>query len=116
MKRLLLEQLICWKNKKSRKPLLIDGARQTGKTFLLLNIFGKEFHDVLRVDFLETPALSDAFNDSLDPDVIISNIELFTGQAFNKQTDLLILDEIGECPKAIASLKFFAEKSPQSFT
>ena len=115
MKRLLLEKLLHWKNKKTRKPLLIDGARQTGKTFLLLHLFGKEFHNVLRVDFLETPALSNAFEDSLDPDTIISNIELFTGKIFNKQTDLLILDEIGECPKAIASLKFFAEKSPNLF-
>ena len=115
MKRLLLDKLLHWKNKKTRKPLLIDGARQTGKTFLLLNLFGKTFNNVLRVDFLETPALSEAFSGSLDPDEIISNLELFTGQVFSKKTDLLIFDEIGECPKAIASLKFFAEKSPQLF-
>lgn len=112
MKRLLLNKLIAWKGQPKRKPLLIDGARQTGKTFLLQQLLGREFANVLRVDFLENPQFADAFADSLSPDDVISNIELLTGQAFNPKTDLLILDEIGECPKAVTSLKYFAEKTP----
>jgi len=115
MKRSLLEALITWKEQAARKPLLIDGARQTGKTFLLQELLGREFANVLRVDFLENPALADAFAGSLAPDDVISNIELLTGQIFNPTTDLLILDEIGECPRAVTALKYFAEKAPAWF-
>lgn len=115
MKRSILEKLVAWKEQAERKPLLIDGARQTGKTFLLKELLGREFANVLRVDFLETPSLADAFAGSLSPDDVISNIELLTGQLFNTETDLLILDEIGECPRAVTALKFFAEQAPNYF-
>lgn len=115
MKRLLLEKLLDWKAQASRKPLLIDGARQTGKTYLLQELLGREFDRVLRVDFLETPQLADAFASSLSPQDIITNIELLTGQIFYPESDLLILDEIGECPQAVTSLKYFAEKAPTWF-
>lgn len=115
MKRLLLEKLLAWKARAVRKPLLIDGARQTGKTYLLRELLGREFDRVLRVDFLETPQLADAFAGSLTPQDIITNIELLTGQIFYPESDLLILDEIGECPKAVTSLKYFAEKTPTWF-
>lgn len=115
MKRLLLDKLLKWKDKPKRKPLLIDGARQTGKTFLLEELLGCYFDNVLRLDFDETPALSDAFSDSLNPQDILMNIELLTGKTFNPDTDLLILDEIGECQRAVTSLKYFAERTPQMF-
>jgi predicted AAA+ superfamily ATPase len=57
MKRLLLDKLLAWKAKSSRKPILIDGARQTGKTYLLKELLGREFANVLRLDFLETRSL-----------------------------------------------------------
>ncbi len=112
MKRTLLDKLIHWKKQTTRKPILIDGARQTGKTFLLQELFGQTFPNSLRIDFLETPNLKDAFNGSLHPDDILMNIELITGQTFKPETDLLILDEIGECESAVTSLKYFAEKAP----
>ena len=115
MQRTLLDALIAWKNQASRKPLLIDGARQTGKTFLLQELFGKTFTNTLRVDFLETPAYKEAFESSLNPDDVLLNLELISGQSFNPQTDLLILDEIGECERAVTSLKYFAEKAPTYF-
>lgn len=115
MKRLLIEKLIAWKLQPERKPVLIDGARQTGKTYLLKELFGSEFSNVLHIDFLENPQLADAFAGSLAPDEILSNIELLTGQVFNPATDLLILDEIGECPRAVTALKYFAEKAPTWF-
>ena len=115
MHRVLLEKLLRWKAQKMRKPLLIDGARQTGKTYLLQHLFGKAFNQVLRIDFLESPSMADAFAGSLNPENIVSNIELLTGQLFTPATDLLILDEIGECPRAVTSLKYFAEKAPHLF-
>lgn len=115
MHRHLLKALIAWKNKALRKPLLIDGARQTGKTFLLQELFGKSFANILRIDFLENPAYAEIFDGSLSPDELLMNIELTTNQVFNPETDLLILDEIGECQRAVTSLKYFAEKAPTYF-
>ncbi|GAB2189770.1 ATP-binding protein [Sessilibacter sp. MAH1] len=115
MHRNLLNALIAWKNQPARKPLLIDGARQTGKTYLLQDLFGKTFANILRIDFLENPAYKEAFDGSLSPDELLMNIELLTNQAFNSKTDLLVLDEIGECERAVTSLKYFAEKAPSYF-
>lgn len=115
MNRKLLQKLLIWKNKTARKPLLIEGARQTGKTFLLQELLGREFKKILRVDFLQNPELMEAFAGSLNPDVIITNIELLTGESFNLDTDLLILDEIGKCPRAVTSLKYFAEQAPGAY-
>lgn len=113
MQRLLLEKLLIWKDKPVRKPLLVDGARQTGKTYLLQSLLGETFENVLRIDFLESPEMADAFAGSLAPEDVLTNLELLTGQVFNPETDLLILDEIGECPRAVTALKYFAEKAPQ---
>lgn len=115
MQRTLLDSLMTWKNRPLRKPLLIDGARQTGKTFLLQKLFGKTFANTLRIDFLENPAYKEAFAGSLSPDELLMNIELITNQAFNPETDLLVLDEIGECERALTSLKYFAEQAPTYF-
>lgn len=115
MQRTLLNALMAWKNQAVRKPLLIDGARQTGKTFLLQELFGNTFANVLRIDFLENPAYKEAFDGSLSPDELLMNIELITNQVFRPDTDLLILDEIGECARAVTSLKYFAEKAPSYF-
>ena len=113
MQRLILDQLLAWKDQPTRKPLLIDGARQTGKTHLLKTLLGDAFKRVLNIDLLATPAMADAFADALTPETVIANLELLTGQAFNPQTDLLILDEIGECPRAVTALKYFAEQTPR---
>ncbi|MCS4309295.1 putative AAA+ superfamily ATPase [Rheinheimera pacifica] len=115
MERDLLTELLSWKAKPERKPLLVDGARQTGKTYLLQVLLGQQFSQVLRIDFLESPQMQDAFAGSLAPGDVLSNIELLTGQRFNIETDLLILDEIGECPRAVTALKYFAEQTPQAF-
>lgn len=115
MQRLLLDKLLSWKDQKSRKPLLIDGARQTGKTYLLQTLFGGYFERVLRVDFLESPDMAEAFTGSLTPADVLSNIELLTGVIFDPASDLLILDEIGECAKAVTALKYFAEQAPHMY-
>lgn len=115
MQRTLLNALITWKNQPQRKPLLIDGTRQTGKTYLLQELFGSTFANVLRIDFLENPHFKAAFEGSLSPGELLMNIELLSNQTFNPETDLLILDEIGECERAVTALKYFAEKAPSWF-
>jgi predicted AAA+ superfamily ATPase len=115
MNRLLLDALLDWKRRPSRKPLLLDGARQTGKTYLLRELLGATFDRVLHIDFLQSPEAASAFEGSLNPTDVISALEILSGQAFNAATDLLILDKIGECPRAVTSLKFFAEKLPTAY-
>ena len=115
MQRSLMQSLLKWKEQPQRKPVLIDGVRQTGKTFLLQELLGKTFKNVIRIDFLESPAYKSAFDGSLTPNDIINNIELISNRSFNVKTDLLILDEIGECERALTSLKYFAEKEPTAY-
>lgn len=115
MQRTLLNALMAWKAQPARKPLLIDGARQTGKTYLLQTLFGGTFANTVRIDFLENPSYKAAFEGSLTPQDVLMNIELLTNQPFNPETDLLILDEIGECERAVTSLKYFAEQAPSYF-
>ncbi|MFT4928084.1 MAG: putative AAA+ superfamily ATPase [Phenylobacterium sp.] len=115
MKRLLINKLLDWKNAKARKPIMLDGARQTGKSYLLDVLFGQHFKQVIRLDFLEQPALKDIFGDSLKPADILMNIELEFNVSVDKDNTLIIFDEIGECQDAVNSLKFFAEQYPELF-
>ena len=116
MERLLTKHLTNWKQKSERKPLLIDGARQVGKSFLIEYEFGRQqFNRVLKLDFLANPQLSQLFADSLIPADILLNIELELGVDINASTDLIFFDEIGESPRALRSLKFFAEQRPDLY-
>lgn len=115
MKRLLLDKLIAWKNLAQRKPILLDGARQTGKSYLLENLLGEHFTQVIRLDFLEQPKLATLFEDSLKPDDILDNIELALNVEIDRNNALIIFDEIGECQAAVNSLKFFAEQKPEMY-
>jgi len=115
MHRDLIGELTRWKSQDQRLPLLLEGARQTGKTYLLQHIFAKHFEKCLRIDFLERPEFTQAFEGPLTPTTILSNLQLLTNRPFDPATDLLILDEIGECPRAVESLKYFAEQLPGSY-
>ena len=116
LQRLRINDLLRWKQRPLRKPLLLDGARQTGKTVLLEQIFGaKEFRKVHALDFRKEPDLADLFEDGLDPRRIIANVELRLNAAVDLQHDLLFFDEIGECQPAVDSLKYFAEGLPNAF-
>ena len=115
MKRLLLQKLMDWKEQPARKPVLLDGARQTGKSFLLETLLGEHFRQVIRLDFLEQPHLVNVFADSLKPNDILTNIELELNLSIDTHQDLIIFDEIGECQSAIDSLKFFAEQCPDMY-
>lgn len=116
MERLANQSLLQWKRLSNRKPILLDGARQTGKTYLVESLFGKrEFRHVHKLDFLENPELHDIFEGTPQPDSVIRNIELALGSDIDLQRDLIFFDEVGECERALNSLKFFAERRPDAY-
>ena len=116
MKRLAEEKLIQWKEQNKRKPLLLDGARQVGKTHLIEKEFGaKHFSRVHKFDFRENKKLENLFTDSLQPEEIIRKLEIEMGEKIDLKNDLIFFDEVGECQAAVDSLKFFSEKKSDIF-
>ena len=113
MKRLLLDELKAWKDKTDRKPLILRGARQVGKTWLLQEFGNSCFNDVCYVNFERNEPIANSFNDVLDPRRIIDDLSLFHGKTINPHSTLIILDEIQEVPKALTALKYFAEEIPE---
>jgi predicted AAA+ superfamily ATPase len=112
MKRDIYSALVSWKAAKNRQPLLIRGARQTGKTFII-NEFGKtEYKSLITLNFERNPEYKDIFI-TFDPQEILERISLYTGKKTEPGETLLFLDEIQECPKAITSLRYFYEEMPQ---
>ena len=106
LQRLALRELARWKQQATRKPLLIDGARQVGKSWLVGKLFGpKKFRKVHWLDFRSEPRLAHLFAESLDPATIVGNIELELNERVDPATDLLFFDEVGECQRAVDSLK-----------
>ena len=113
MQRQLMDELIAWKSRANRKPLLLKGARQTGKTWLLNEFAGQQYQNVIRFDFMLEPGARSLFDGSLDPKRIISQIELLRGQTITPTDTLIIFDEIQEAPRGITSLKYFNELAPE---
>lgn len=111
MERVILKKLIEWKKAPKRKPLLLRGARQVGKTWILKHFGEKYFPNVHYLNFEKERNLDSLFTNSLDPDVILKNYELVYDTSV-KPDDLIIFDEIQESPSALTSLKYFAEQRP----
>ncbi|MFC2173606.1 ATP-binding protein [Acidobacteriota bacterium] len=111
MRRTLYTHLLDWKASKRRKPLIIQGARQTGKTYLLQEFGRLEYSRVCYVNFEETPDLEDLFAKDLDPRNILRNLSLYAGWTIEPGRDLVILDEIQTSNNALNSLKYFHEKA-----
>ena len=113
MERNITKKLISWKNSTTRKPLIIRGARQVGKTYTVLD-FGKNHFDgnIHHFNFEKFPELHSIFDQNLDSNRIISEMELAVGKKIVHSTDLLFFDEIQECPKAIMALRYFYEENP----
>jgi hypothetical protein len=111
MERRLMNQLISWKNKPTRLPLILRGARQVGKTFLMQS-FGKEhFPKFVYFNFDERPELKELFQTNKNTTQILNTLSLIGGLKIDNET-LVILDEIQECPEALNTLKYFAEQNP----
>jgi len=115
MLRLAKAALINWKNKASRTPLLLLGARQTGKTYLLEEFGRDEFDAYHRFDFVEEPQLLKLFEEDLSPEKILRELSIYRDKNIFPQRELIVFDEIQECPRALTSLKYFAEKMPDVF-
>ena len=112
MKRTLYQNLLDWKTNPKRKPLLLQGARQVGKTWLI-NEFGKnEYKNYIYLNFEQTPNLKSLFTSDLSPNKIIENIGLFLGKKIVITDTLICFDEIQNCPEALTSLKYFQEQAP----
>ena len=113
MYRIAIEKLYKWKNSKRRKPLIIEGARQVGKTWLMKE-FGKQaYADTVYINFDSNSRMADLFSADLDTDRLILGLELYAGRKINPENTLLIFDEVQEVPRALASLKYFYENAPQ---
>jgi len=104
MKRDIYTQLIQWKLSKRRKPLLIRGARQVGKTYILQEFGTKEYDKVFYCNFEENPALNDFFKESLSPDKLLNNLSLYFNDTLSEEKDLLIFDEIQLSNQALNAL------------
>ena len=108
-----MEQLAEWKTKPSRKPLLLTGIRQVGKTWLLKHFGKKYFVDTAYFNFERQEELSQFFRTTRDPGRIIDNLSLVHGRAIQPQKTLIIFDEIQESGEALNSLKYFCEEAPE---
>jgi uncharacterized protein len=112
MERALQNVLQSWKNAPNRLPLIIQGARQVGKTYLMKWFGQTHFKNYAYFNFEERPELKDFFTSNKDVVRIINSLSLISGVPVNAET-LLIFDEIQECPEALNTLKYFAEKKPE---
>lgn len=113
MNRDAMQTLEKWKKKSKRKPLIIHGARQVGKTWLMKRFGELHYKHVVYINFEYNPRLTALFNSGLDVERIIMGLEIETGQSISPDDTLLIFDEVQECPKALTSLKYFNEQAPE---
>jgi len=110
MKRIIWEKLKEWKDKRVRKPLILTGARQVGKTYILQS-FGKNFFSQLHhVNFEKDEEPAKIFERNLDPERILQQLNFYLNTAIDKKNDLIFFDEIQNAPRALTSLKYFQEE------
>ncbi len=116
MKRKLYDKLLEWKNEEGRKPLLLTGARQVGKTYLLKEFAAKEFEHFVYLNLdKDKTRYESLFQNSISPAEIISKLETLIGAKINPKNTLLVFDEVQEIPRALTSLKYFCEEAPEYY-
>lgn len=113
MDRQAMEQLHKWKQKENKKPLIIRGARQVGKTWLMKNFGQKAYRQVVYISFDNNQQMKDLFEANMKIERIITGLELYAGHKISPENTLLIFDEIQEVPKALTALKYFNENAPE---
>ncbi|MCL2273214.1 MAG: ATP-binding protein, partial [Treponema sp.] len=113
MRRIIYNELLNWKSSNRRKPLILYGARQVGKTWLLKEFGEKEFKETIYIDFDKNREIHKYFTDNITPAHIIAGLETHTGKKIDPDNTLLIFDEIQECQRVKDSLKYFNEDAPQ---
>lgn len=113
MYRFAFEELYEWKKSENRKPLIIEGARQVGKTWLMRE-FGKQAYEkTVYINFDSNTRMSELFSSDLDVNRIIMGLELYSDTKITPENTLIIFDEIQEVPRALSSLKYFCENAPK---
>lgn len=113
MERFLLKEMLKWKNKKNRKPLIIRGARQVGKTWLMKEFGRGYFENVVYINFDNNERMKNVFEMDYNVRRIISALKIENGGSFEAENTLLVFDEVQEVPKALAALKYFCEEAPE---
>ena len=113
IKRTISKKLLTWQQNPKRKPLVLQGARQVGKTWLLKHFGAAEFENVAYFNFEEQPDLKQFFENTKDVHQILQNLSLVFGSAIPPQKTLIIFDEIQECNAALNTLKYFQENAPE---
>ncbi|MBE6964900.1 MAG: ATP-binding protein [Ruminococcaceae bacterium] len=113
MYRIAMEKLLKWKQSERRKPLIIEGARQVGKTWLMKEFGRQAYADTVYINFDSNSRMAELFSSDLDTERLIMGLELYAGRKINPENSLLIFDEVQEVPRALSSLKYFCENAPQ---
>lgn len=113
MERTLIAKLVAWKEKSDRKPLILKGVRQCGKTYLLKEFGQRHYESFAYFNFEENDALKTVFEKDYDTSRILFELGLYFGKTIEAGKTLLILDEIQECGRAITALKYFCENAPE---
>ena len=113
MYRIAIEKLYRWKESRRRKPLIIRGARQVGKTWLMKEFGRSAYRDMIYINFDSNSRMAELFASDLNTDRLIMGIELYAGKKIDPDSTLLIFDEVQEVPRALSSLKYFYENAPQ---
>lgn len=115
MKREVYRKLVDWKNSKKRKPLMIYGARQVGKTYILKEFGRNEFPNFVYINCFNNPTVASFFKQDTDVHRIIRDLSVYADKSINPNETLLILDEIQDIPLAVSMLKYFNEEAPEYF-
>lgn len=109
----LMTDLLAWKQSGTRQPLVLHGARQVGKTWLLKHLGESQYDQSVYVSFDKDRQAADIFDPDLDVQRIIMSLRAWSGKQITPENTLIIFDEVQECPRALTSLKYFAEDAPQ---
>ncbi len=113
IQRTIMKKLVAWKNNPRRKPLVLQGARQVGKTWVLKQLGAEEFEDMAYFNFEEQPQLKQFFQNTKNVPQIVQNLSLVHGRSIQPHRTLIIFDEIQECNEALNALKYFYENAPE---
>lgn len=112
MYRKIMKDLKAWKDNKYRKPLILQGARQVGKTYITLEFGRKYYENVAYFNFETNPKLNETFNEDISPDYLIPILSHIASSTIIKEKTLIVFDEVQLCERALTSLKYFCENAP----
>ena len=113
MERRVYSELLAWKGSEDRKPLILEGVRQCGKTYILKEFGRREYSSVAYFNFEKDQKLESFFGSTLDPETIVDNLGMYRNEAITPGDTLIVFDEVQRCPNVLTSLKYFREDAPE---